>query len=299
MSRIFLENLVRRHFPDGLGDARAHEVDYLTAPDDIHERDDDQPYQEASAADDECVFQSDNVAETEHGRTRIELEHELGLVGNGLSDRYHGGGQCLSPGSEGGDDEVVQSADQSAEYQCFGALSPAFAANQHLGGGRGLRERILSVHLLYEILPERNQEEDSQHASEQGGEEHLHETDLDAEDVDGRQCEDCARHHGSRAASDGLDDDILAQAALLSESSCQAGCNDGDRNGRLEYLADLEAEIGCRRREDDDHHNSDAYGIEGHFRIGFLRAEQGFVFLSRLQLSLRILRQRSLVFFHI
>ena len=85
MSRIFLEDLVCRHFPDGLGDARAHEVNYLAAPDDVHKRYDDQPYQEATAADYECVLQSDDVAETEHGRTRIELEHELGLVGNGLS----------------------------------------------------------------------------------------------------------------------------------------------------------------------------------------------------------------------
>ena len=101
------------------------------------------------------------------------------------------------------------------------------------------------MHLLYEILPERNQEEDSQHASEQGGEEHLHEIDLDAEYVDGRQCEDCARHNGSGTASDGLYDDVLAESAFLAEGSCEAYCNDGNRYGCLEYLADFKTEIGC------------------------------------------------------
>ena len=85
-----------------------------------------------------------------------------------------GGGDGFAPCAERGDDEIVEAADQTAEYQCLGIVSSAFAAYQYLCGGRGFRERILAVHLLDEVFSERNQEEDAQDSAQEGGEEHLH-----------------------------------------------------------------------------------------------------------------------------
>ena len=175
MSCIFPENLVSRHFSDGLCNARSHQVDDLASPYYIDERYNHEPDQEAAAADDECVFEADDVAESEHGRPCVELEHELRLVGDCLSEGYDCGGQGLSPCSEGGYDEVVQSADEAAQDEGLRAVSAAFAANEHLRGRRCFRERIFPVHLLHEIFAERNQEQYAEHAAEQGREEHLHE----------------------------------------------------------------------------------------------------------------------------
>ena len=66
---VVLEYLVRRHFADGHCYACVHKVDDLSAPDEVHKRDDDEPYEEASAADDECVLESDDISQSEDGGT--------------------------------------------------------------------------------------------------------------------------------------------------------------------------------------------------------------------------------------
>ena len=109
------------------------------------------------------------------------------------------------------------------------------------------------MHLLYEVFPERDEEQDSQDTSEQGGKEHLHEIDFHSEDVDGRESEYGSCHNGSGAASYGLDDHVLSQSFLLSERGGEADCYDGDRYGGLEDLANPEAKVGCSSRKDHYH----------------------------------------------
>ena len=48
---VVAENLVRGHFADCLGDACAHKVEHAAAPDEVHQRNDDEPYEEGPAAD--------------------------------------------------------------------------------------------------------------------------------------------------------------------------------------------------------------------------------------------------------
>ena len=173
-----MKNLVCGHVSDGLRDAAVHKVNDLAAPDEIHQRDDYQPYQEAAAADYECVFEADNVAESEYCSAGVQLQHDFSFVCDVLADGGDCGGYRFAPCAESGDDEIVESAHETAEYQCLGIVSSAFAANQDLCCGCGFRERILAVHLLYEVFSERNQEEDAENAAEKGGQEHLHKVHL-------------------------------------------------------------------------------------------------------------------------
>ena len=109
----------------------------------------------------------------------------------------YGGAQGLSPGSESCHDEIVQTAYETARQKSFGAVSTAFPAYENLGCRRRLRERILPVHLLDEILPERDQEEDAQHSAQQRGQEHLPEIHLHTQYIYGRKSEYGSGDHRS------------------------------------------------------------------------------------------------------
>ena len=220
------------------------------------------------------------------------MRYDLGLVGHGLAPAHHGGGQGFRPGAEGGDEEVVQTADEAGPDERLRRGTAAFTAHEDLRRRRGLRERILAVHLLHEILAERNQEQDAQYAAQQGTEEHLPEIDLHPEDVDGREGEDGTRHDGAGAAADGLDDDVLGESVFLLEGAREAHGDDGDRDRRLEHLPDLEAEVGRRGGEQHHHQDAETDGIRGDLGILFRRVQDGNVFLAGLQLTLRILRER-------
>ena len=80
------EDLVRAHLSDCRRKTRVHQVDDLPTPDDIHQRDYHQPHQETSAADDEGVLQTDNIAQTEDCGPGVDLQQELRLVGYCLAD---------------------------------------------------------------------------------------------------------------------------------------------------------------------------------------------------------------------
>ena len=167
MACIILEYLVRRHFADGHGHSCIHQVDHLSAPYEVHERNDHQPYEEASAADDECVLESYDVSESEHCSSCVDLEKHLCLVGDGCTPWEYLGRQCLTPKTECRNDEVVETSDQSADEEGLGSLASAFAAYEHLSGRGRFRERIFSMLLLHEVFSERNQEKDSEDTSEQ------------------------------------------------------------------------------------------------------------------------------------
>ena len=173
MAGIVLENLLGRHLRNGLHHAGVHQIDHLSAPEEVHKRDDDQPHQQAAAANDEAIFQADDVAQAQHGGAGVELQHHLGFIGQGLAQADHRRGKRLAPGTEGGNDKVVQTAHQTGCEQGLGTSSAALAAYEHLRGGRGFREGVLAVHLAHEIFPERNEEQDAQHAAQQRRQEHL------------------------------------------------------------------------------------------------------------------------------
>ena len=166
MAGVFTEYLFGRHFRYGGGDAGIHEVDDLSSPYQIHQRDDDQPYKETSATDDQGVFQPDYISETEDGCPGIQFEHKFGLVGNGGSERQDFRGDGVGPQPESGYDEIIKSSYETAEKEGLGPAASVFPADKHLCGGRSLRKRIFSMHFLDEIFPEGYQEEDSEDTSE-------------------------------------------------------------------------------------------------------------------------------------
>ena len=299
MPCIVLENLLRSHFADGHRHAGIHQVDDAAAPDEVHQRNDHEPHQQGTAANDEGILEPDDVAEAQHGRAGIEFQDDFRLVGNRRAPTHDRGGDGLRPRAEGGHAEVIQTADEAGRNERLGRRTAALAAHEHLRRSRRLRERILPVHLLHEILPERDEEQDAQHAAQQRTQEHLPEIDLHSEDIDGRQREDGPRYDGAGAAADGLDDHILRKAVFLLEGARQAHGDNGDRNRRLEHLPDLEAQVGRRRGEQHHHQNADAHRIRRDLGITLRRIQDRLVFLTGLQLPLRVLRQGNrFLFFH-
>ena len=291
MAGVSLENLLGSHLAHGRGDAGTHQVQHVAAPDEVHQRDDDQPHQEGAAADDEGIFKADDIAQSQHGRAGVHLQDQLGLVGHGCAPAHHRGGDGLGPGAEGGDHEVVQTADETGGDKGLGTGTAALTADEHLRGGGGFRERILSVHLLHEVLAERDQEQDAQHAAQQRAADHFPEIHLHAQDVDGGQGEDGAGHNGSAAAADALDDDILRETLLQAQGAGQTHGDDGDGDGCLEHLAHLEAEVCRSGAEQDNHQDTNAYRIRSGFGVFLRGIQDGLVRFAGFQFPVRVLRK--------
>ena len=303
MPCIILEDLVRRHLSDGQGHAGVHEVDHLTAPDKVHKRDYYKPYQEASAADDKCILEANYISESEHGGSGIDFKEHLGLFGNSFAPRQYLGGKGLAPESECRDYEVIEASDKSADEQGLGSLSSTFSAYEHLCGGCSFRERIFPMLLLHEILSERYQEKYAEDTSQQRREEYLCEVHCELrifvlEDEQCRKGEYGTGNDGSRAGTDGLDHHILSQGVLAAQGAGHSYCDDGYRNGCLEYLSYLESEVCCCSREYHGHYYTQSDRPWSDLRIILLGRQQRLVLLSRFQLPMCILRQLCLFFFH-
>ena len=283
MTRVRTEDLVGAHVSDGGHYAGTHEVEHLPAPEDIESGYDDQPYQQAAEADDPGVLEADDIAQAEHCGAGVEFEHHLGLVCYHVADVSEGSADGFRPRSERGDGEVIQTADKACQRQRFGTLAAAFTAHQHLGRGRGFREGILAVHLAHEILAEGDEEEYAQHASEQAAEEHLHEAYVQPEDIDCRQGEDGSGHDYAAAGSYALDNHVLPQGVLLAQRSADAHRQDGNRDGRFEHLANLEAQVcGCGT-EQHGHQKTHPDTVQGYFFRLAVGRHQGFILFPFFQ----------------
>ena len=173
MSCIILEDLVRRHLADSQCLSGIHEVNDIASPDEVHQRNDDEPYKETSAADDECVLESDNITQTKDRCTGVDFKYDLCLLCDGSSPWKYLGSQCLAPKSECGNYEIIETSDDAAYEQGLGSLAAAFSAYEYLCGCGCFRERILSVLFLHEVLSERNQEQDAEDTSQKRREEYL------------------------------------------------------------------------------------------------------------------------------
>ena len=147
------------------------------------------------------------------------------------------------------------------------------------------------MHVLDEILAERDEEQYSEEASEHGAQEHLPEIDLEPEYVDGRKREDGSGDDHARAGAYALDYHVLPQAALLAEGAGHADGDDCDGDGGLEHLTDLEAEIRRGGREQDSHQQAEGHGIRGDLKGFLFRTQEGPVALPRLQFPVGVLRQ--------
>ena len=155
------------------------------------------------------------------------------------------------------------------------------------------------MHLLDEVLAERNQQYDAQQSAEKRREEDLPECGVEPEDVERRKGEDRSCDDDARRRADGLDDDILPEHVLLAQHVAHAYGNDGDGYRRLEDLPDFQAEECRRGREDHGHDYAHRHRVGRHFARGRGRRHQGRIFFAGLEFAVGVLRQRSrVVFFH-
>ena len=273
------------------------------------QRDDEPPDEERAGTDDAGIFQTDNIAEAQHGSTGIDGERELNTLGDVLAPGGHTRRQRLMPPAERADHEVIQTANSRCPDERACLTAALLTADEHLRGGRGLGERVFTVHVLHEITAERYQEQDSQTASQQRSKEDLEEVDrnlriLGLQDVQRGQRKDGSCHDDARRGSDALDDDVLAQGALALGGGAQTHGDDGDGNGGLEDLSHLQTQIGSGRREDDRHDNTPRDAPRVDLGVLALRTHQRLIALACLQFAERVVGEGSqiiclLVFTHL
>ncbi len=77
-----------------------------------------------------------------------------------------------------------------------GLRAALLAGDEDFGDGRGLGKWELAVHFAHKVAPQRNEEEHAQAAAGQADEDGLHRMRIEVENVECRQGEDGAGHHG-------------------------------------------------------------------------------------------------------
>jgi len=122
--------------------------------------DEDQPGNEAASADYGCILETDDVAESEDGRTRIYLDNESRLLGKHSAETHHSGGNHFLPETECRDSKIVQSPDTGRDEEDLGLLGAPFTGDKHLcrGGRLGKREQAV---LLFTEIPSQGYEEEN------------------------------------------------------------------------------------------------------------------------------------------
>ena len=263
-------------------------IEHAVAPDEGHARNDNPPHGQRTGADDGSVFQSDDISQTQYGRSGIHLEYQLGFLRQHFAEAAYAGGEILVPPSEGGHDEVVKTADDTRHQQRFRLAAAFLARYKHLRRCGRFGEGVFAVHVAYEIFTERDKEKNTQHTAQQRADEYLRERYGDflriafLQDIQCGQGKDGACHDYPGTGSDGLDDDVFAQRVLAFGCAGHADGDDGDRDGRLEYLSHFQSQIGCRRRKQNRHGDTPQYRPEVYFGIFPVGAHQGVVDFSRL-----------------
>ncbi len=264
------------------------------------QRYDDPPYECRSGKDDKGVAQADDVAETKHGSSGVAAECEFGFLRESLSPACEHGVECAGPPSECLHEVVIDTADERGHDKSLGLtlVGGTFAkrACEHLCGGCGLGEGVLAVHVLHEVFAEGYEEKYAENAAKERTEEYLYEIHrylriLILEDVKCGESEYGSCHDYTRACTDGLDDDILAKRILLFQCARHAYGNDGDRDGGLEYLSDLEAKVSCRGTEYHCEKKSHAYGVGCDLGIIAGRMHDGPVGLIGPEFAERVFRK--------
>ena len=119
------------------------------------------PDEGTTGKDDKRVGQADDVAQTQHSGTGVDLEDHLHVVG----EVFHGGDglgrEHLFPPTEGREQEVIQTTHQTGDEQRTGLVATLLATDEHLGRRGSLGERELAVHVAHKVLAEGDKEKDA------------------------------------------------------------------------------------------------------------------------------------------
>ncbi len=290
MARIVTEDLFRAHIPQQGRHTFAHS-DGLPVGKMADKGNQHEPYGERSGANDRGVFQPHDVAEPQHRRAGIDLEHQFGFVGQHRAPLHDPRRNLFGPPTERTDDEVVQAADQPAHGQQFGLITLLFPRNEHFGSGCRLREGITSLHIFDKIFPERNQQHDTEQAAEQRREENLVELRLQSQNIKRRQRENRPGDDNARSGADGLDNDILSQHIFTAGKVTHAHRDDGDGDSRFEDLPDPKAQVGGGGGKDDGHHNTEQDRIKRDLFRTARGRHDGMILFAGAQFAVCVVRQ--------
>ena len=242
-------------------DGRVH-----MAADKPDERDENEVREYAAGTEDDGAAQAHHVAQAEDEADGVEVEDHAAAVGKRAHDRNELQVDGLAPDVKRGDKEVVEAGDAGGLQQQLGLRAAAFAGDQHLGDGRGLRERELAVHLAHEEASQRNDEEHAQAAAGETDENGLEGIGTEVKDVERRKREYRACHHRGRCAARAGEDDVFKQTRAALVHARQADGEDGDRDRCFHPLPHLERRIGRSDREDDAEKNAPQNGARRQLR---------------------------------
>ena len=152
--------------------------------------------------------------------------------------------------------EVVDGRGRRRPGQHHRAAPAAVAGHQDLGGGARLGEGQLAVQVEREVAAEGGQQQHAEHGAEQRDQEDLPEAGapLQPEDVDRRHGEDRAAGDDPGGGADGQHVDVLQQRRGPAQGARQhrgePHGEDGDGDGRLDPLPQLERDVGGGGGED-------------------------------------------------
>ena len=163
---VSLEDVLWTHAAHGSRNGRIPHVQHLVVESERHARHDQPPHGERAQADVERIFQSDDIAQAEHGGTCVHLEDELRLVSEHLSPADEAAREVLVPPAKAGHDEVVESAHDAGDEQWLGLTAALGTADEYLRRGSSLRERILAMHVADKVLAEGDEEKNAQHTAQ-------------------------------------------------------------------------------------------------------------------------------------
>ena len=254
----------------------------------------DPPAEERTTGNDQGIAQANDIAQTEHRSFSQHVVFQAHLLADFLAKAKGGRRESFAPEAEGlVTEELERHRDATTLDQHAGLIAAGLADDEHLGRSRRFGEREFAVHVLDEITAERNQQQDTQKATQQGGKAHLPEIRqfVQAQNINARQRKNRASHHHARGRADRLDHDVLLQDVLLAQTRRDANGQDGDGDGRLEHLTDFQAQVGCRGRKDDGKEDTHQEGIACHFGHDARSRHHRHILFTRLQLAISVFGQ--------
>ncbi len=263
----------------------------------VHQRHQHEVREKRSGADDGRVADADDIADADDGGVVEDAQgHELALEDLPEADRPER--QLFGPGVKGRGEPVVEGAEAGREGEDLGLAADLLAGHQDLGGGRSFGPRQLAVELDHEVVAQRDEEQDAETAAEEGNDDDLEHGRLGdprarfgRQHVERRDGEDGARHDVRRVGADRLHDDVFEDRAAPGEKRRQPDREDGDRDRRLDALADPEREIGGGHRKERAEKQAHRHRPRRHLVDAGLVRHHRNIGLARLQRTPRVLRQ--------
>ena len=246
----------------------------------VDQRHDNEPREDAAGKDDAGDFGSDDVADSEvfgrgigvdGGTFEDVLGAEVGLVFGSVRPGF----EEVSILEEG-----VDAAEAQAEENAAGERATALAGDEHVGAGGAFGVRQGAMFLHDELATERNHEQNAEPAADQGEHEDTGVFEIEAEKDQRGQGKDDTGGDGLAGVAGGLDNVVLKDGGAA-EGAENADGEDCDGNGGGDGEAGTQADIDGHGSKDKSEERAEKNGSEREFGTVLAGRNEGVKVLHR------------------